>query len=79
MFAIDRRDRNRVYYINSKAYQFHKDFINATYLSLERGRAFYENNYSNDRRRFVLGTVAYQAVAGDLSHRLKDNPGADEI
>ncbi|MGA9768231.1 MAG: PEP/pyruvate-binding domain-containing protein [Blastocatellia bacterium] len=60
MFVIDRRDHNRVYYVNSKLFQFHKDFVNATYLSLERGRAFYENNYIKAERRFLLGTVAYQ-------------------
>lgn len=59
MFVIDRRSHDRVYYINSRAYQFHKDFVNATYLSLERGRAFYENNYFKADRRFILGTIAY--------------------
>lgn len=63
MFVIDRRARNRVYYVNSREYQFHKDFVNATYLSLERGRAFYENNYLKADRRFILGTIAYQASA----------------
>src|SRR5437763_9948923 len=60
MFVIDRRDHDRVYYVNSKRFAFHKDFVNATYLSLERGRAFYENNYLKSERRFLLGTVAYQ-------------------
>lgn len=62
MFVIDRRSRNRVYYVNSRAYQFHKDFVNAAYLSLERGRAFYDNNYLKSDRRFILGTIAYQAT-----------------
>jgi hypothetical protein len=62
MFVIDRRDHGRIYYVNSKAYQFHKDFVNAKYLSLERGRAFYENNYLKSERRFLLGTVAYQTT-----------------
>src|SRR5437764_5614988 len=60
MFVIDRRDHDRVYYVNSRRFAFHKDFVNATYLSLERGRAFYENNYLKSERRFLLGTVAYQ-------------------
>jgi len=60
MFVIDRRDHDRVYYVNSRRFAFHKDFVNATYLSLERGRAFYENNYLKAERRFLLGTVAYQ-------------------
>jgi rifampicin phosphotransferase len=60
MFVIDRRDHDRVYYVNSKRFAFHKDFVNAAYLSLERGRAFYENNYLKSERRFLLGTVAFQ-------------------
>ena len=67
MFVIDRRARGRVYYINSKLYQFHKDFINASYLSLERGRALYENNYSKADRRFLLGTVAYQTAGAKFT------------
>jgi len=67
MFVIDRRARDRVYYVNSNAYKFHKDFINATYLSLERGRAFYENNYLNPNRRFILGTIAFQPAAGKFT------------
>lgn len=62
MFVIDRRAHGRVYYVNSRSYQFHKDFVNATYLSLERGRAFYENNYLKSDRRFILGTIAYQTI-----------------
>jgi hypothetical protein len=63
MFVIDRRSRDRVYYVNSRSYQFHKDFVNATYLSLERGRAFYDNNFLKSDRRFILGTIAYQTTA----------------
>src|SRR5262249_34929168 len=63
MFAIDRRDHDKTYYINSSRYRFHKDFINASYLSLERGNVFYENNYLKADRRFLLGTVAYQTSA----------------
>ncbi|HZB43993.1 MAG TPA: hypothetical protein VE360_02045, partial [Pyrinomonadaceae bacterium] len=58
MFVIDRKERNRVYYVNSKRYRFHKDFVNGTYLSLERGREFFVNNYLNPNRRFILGTIA---------------------
>lgn len=63
MFVIDRSSRNRVYYVNSRLYQFHKDFVNATYLSLERGRAFSDNNHLKSDRRFILGTIAFQATA----------------
>ena len=60
MFVIDRRDKNKIYYVNSKRYTFHLDFVNGTYLSLERGDEFFKNNYVNPNRRFVLGTLAYQ-------------------
>ena len=60
LFVIDRRDKNKIYYVNSKRYRFHKDFVNGTYLSLERGQEFFENNYLKPNRRFILGTLAYQ-------------------
>jgi hypothetical protein len=60
LFVIDRRDKNRIYYVNTKRYPFHKEFVNGTYLSLERGREFFENNYLKPNRRFILGTIAYQ-------------------
>ena len=60
MFVIDRKNGNKIYYVNKKRYSFHKDFVNGTYLSLERGPEFFKNNYLNANRRFVLGTIAYQ-------------------
>ena len=60
LFVIDRQEKNRIYYVNTKLYKFHKDFVNGTYLSLERGQVFFENNYLKANRRFILGTVAYQ-------------------
>jgi hypothetical protein len=60
LFVIDRKDGNKIYYVNTKRYAFHKDFVNGTYLSLERGREFFENNYLKANRRFILGTIAYQ-------------------
>jgi rifampicin phosphotransferase len=60
LFVIDRKDRNKIYYVNTKRYAFHKDFVNGTYLSLERGQEFFQNNYLNANRRFILGTIAFQ-------------------
>ena len=60
LFVVDRKDQNKIYYVNTKRYAFHKDFVNGTYLSLERGREFFENNYLKPNRRFILGTIAYQ-------------------
>src|SRR5437764_12701709 len=61
LFVIDRKDGNKIYYVNSQRYRFHKDFVNGTYLSLERGEEFWRNNYINPNRRFILGTLAWQA------------------
>src|ERR1700686_4752273 len=30
LFVIDRLDKNRIYYVNTKLYKFHKDFVNGT-------------------------------------------------
>ena len=60
LFVIDRKDQNRIYYVNTKRYAFHKDFVNGSYLSLERGQEFFQNNYLKPNRRFILGTIAFQ-------------------
>jgi hypothetical protein len=60
LFVIDRKDANKIYYVDTKRYAFHKDFVNGTYLSLERGEEFFQNNYLKPNRRFILGTIAYQ-------------------
>jgi rifampicin phosphotransferase len=61
MFVIDRKDNNKIYYINKKRFRFHRDFVNGTYLSLETGKQFFDNNYLKPNRRFILGTIAYQS------------------
>ena len=60
LFVIDRQHGDRIYYVNTQLYKFHKDFVNGTYLSLERGQEFFENNYLKPNRRFILGTIAWQ-------------------
>ncbi|HEV7842863.1 MAG TPA: hypothetical protein VGO69_04160, partial [Pyrinomonadaceae bacterium] len=40
LFVIDRKDKDKIYYVNTQRFKFHKDFVNATYLSLERGQEF---------------------------------------
>src|SRR5438105_8686853 len=54
LFLIDRRDGDRVYYINSKRYRFHRDFVNSAYLSLEKGQEFFAKNYLRPDRRFIM-------------------------
>ena len=61
MFAIDRLEKGHVYYIDSRRYRFHQEFLAANYLTLERGKKFYEQNYQSPVRRFLLGTIAWHA------------------
>ncbi|HEY8461352.1 MAG TPA: hypothetical protein VIM99_13275, partial [Blastocatellia bacterium] len=65
MFVIDRaaKEGKRAYYVNSKRYSFHSEFVNANYLTLERGREFFRRNYLEVNRRFILGTIAWQTKA----------------
>lgn len=58
-FIIDRRENNKIYYINSNRYQFHKDFLIGNYLVL-KGDNLHEDIYINENRRFIVGTVAWQ-------------------
>lgn len=69
MFVLDRAEKNdgKMYYVNSRHYSFHKEFINANYLSLERGAEFFKHNYLEANRRFVLGTIAYQTKTEKFS------------
>ena len=60
MFIIDRRNNNKIYYVNSQMYKFHADFANAMYLSLKRGEDFFKDVYANDNRRLIVGTIAWQ-------------------
>ena len=60
MFVIDRRNNNKIYYVNSQMYRFHADFANAMYLSLKRGEEFFKDVYTNDQRRLIVGTIAWQ-------------------
>ena len=60
IFVIDRKNGDKIYYANSRRFRFHQDFVNGTYLSLERGPDFFRNNYLKPNRRFILGTLAWQ-------------------
>ncbi len=60
MFVIDRRAGNKVYFINSQKFRFHKDFLLATYL-IPRGTEIFKPVYIDQDRRFLVGTIAWQA------------------
>jgi hypothetical protein len=70
MFVIDRAAKSKVYYVNSKRYSFHSEFLNANYLTLERGREFFRRNYLEANRRFILGAIAYQTRIGKFTFEL---------
>lgn len=59
MFVIDRRAKNKIYFVNSQRFRFHKDFLLATYL-VPRGADVFKPIYIDLDRRFIVGTIAYQ-------------------
>jgi len=59
MFVIDRRSKNKIYYVNSQKYRFHKDFLVASYLVLKNSD-FFQDTYIKENRRFIVGTIAWQ-------------------
>ena len=60
MFVIDRRAKNKVYFVNSQKYRFHKDFLLATLL-VPRGADVFKPIYIDEDRRFLVGTIAWQS------------------
>ncbi|MGI8409598.1 MAG: PEP/pyruvate-binding domain-containing protein [Pyrinomonadaceae bacterium] len=59
MFVIDRRAKNKIYFVNSQRFRFHKDFLLATYL-VPRGADVFKPIYIDADRRFIVGTIAWQ-------------------
>jgi hypothetical protein len=59
MFVIDRRNKNKIYYVNSQKFRFHKDFLLANYL-IARGDDVFKPIYVDETRRFIVGTIAWQ-------------------
>lgn len=77
MFVIDRREKNKIYFVNTRKFRFHKDFLLATYL-VPRGADVYKSVYLDSDRRFLVGTIAWQTALekftwelyeGDLANR----------
>lgn len=59
LFLIDRKQKDRIYYIDSKRNWHHREFANSEYLTLENDDQFLKNNYLNPNRRFIMGWVSY--------------------
>ncbi|CAA9423614.1 MAG: Phosphoenolpyruvate synthase [uncultured Pyrinomonadaceae bacterium] len=75
MFVIDRRHKNKIYYVNSQKYRFHKDFLLANYL-VARGGDVYETIYIRQDRRFIVGTVAWQKTVEKFTFELYEGDTA---
>ena len=72
MFVIDRRDKNKIYYVNSQKYRFHKDFLLSNYL-VARGDDLYTPIYIDQNRRFVVGTIAWQKSVEKFTWELNES------
>ncbi|MFN6963575.1 MAG: PEP/pyruvate-binding domain-containing protein [Pyrinomonadaceae bacterium] len=59
MFVIDRAARDKIYYVDTNRYRFHKDFLLANYL-VPRGADVFKPIYIDEDRRFIVGTIAWQ-------------------
>jgi rifampicin phosphotransferase len=61
LFVIDRQAAagRKVHFVNSKAYPFHIDYIQKTYLSVQSIQTLYEASYFDPRRRFLLGSIIF--------------------
>ncbi|HTH51149.1 MAG TPA: PEP/pyruvate-binding domain-containing protein [Pyrinomonadaceae bacterium] len=69
MFVIDRRAGNKIYFLNSQKYRFHKDFLLATYM-IPRGTDIFKPVYVDADRRFIVGTIAFQKTIDKFTWEL---------
>ncbi len=69
MFVIDRRSNNKIYFVNSQRFRFHKDFLLATYL-VPRGADVFKPIYIDQDRRFIVGTIAWQTAVDKFTWEL---------
>src|SRR5687768_6917099 len=69
MFVIDRRNKNKIYFVNSQRYKFHKDFLLARYL-VPRGADVFKPIYIDADRRFIVGTIAWQRTVEKFTWEL---------
>ncbi len=69
MFVIDRRARNKIFFVNSQKYRFHKDFLLSTLL-VPRGADVFKPIYIDEDRRFIVGTIAWQSPVDKFTWEL---------
>ncbi len=61
MFVIDRKAKDKLYFVNSQRFRFHKDFLLATGLA-PLGTDVNKGVYYDEKRRFIVGTIAWQTT-----------------
>lgn len=69
MFVIDRKDKNRIYYVNSQRFRFHKDFLLYKHL-VPLGGDVFKSIYLPENRRFMVGTIAWQKTVEKFTWEL---------
>jgi rifampicin phosphotransferase len=69
LFVVDRKNANKVYFVNSNRFRFHKDFLLATYL-VPRGSDVFKPIYIDQSRRFIVGTIAWQQAVEKFTWEL---------
>ncbi len=60
MFVVDRNAGGQVHFVNSQKFRFHKDFLYAAQLA-PMGAKLDNELYFKQERRFMIGTIAWQA------------------
>jgi len=60
IFAIDRAQHDKLYYINAQRYPLHEDFLRAQYLVANLDHKTLAGYYDKPDRRFVFGTLGFQ-------------------
>ena len=80
MFVIDRQKGDKVYYVNSQKYKFHKDFLIGNYMVL-KGQDLFQDLYIKENRRFIVGTIAWQKTVNKFTFEYYDGDmiPADQI
>ncbi|MDB5441286.1 MAG: pyruvate, phosphate dikinase [Caulobacteraceae bacterium] len=62
-FVIDRTDKSqpggRLYFVNSKLYDYHIDFVQQTYLTPQTVEQLIAADYSRPDRRFTFGSIVF--------------------
>lgn len=68
LFIIDLQDHNKIYYLNTPIVELHENFIQTFLVKEKLTRTQLNQNYTNPKRRFLLGTVSWQNAIKGFSY-----------